>query len=74
MENSNPQLKIEDLRVTRDIINLAVKRGAFDASECVTVGSVYERINTFLNFVAAQEAEAAKTEKSTSVDTNNEGE
>lgn len=63
MENTtNPQLKIEDLKVLRQIINQAVTRGAFNAGECSTIGAVYDKLNVFLNFIDAQEAAKQQAE------------
>jgi hypothetical protein len=47
-----PELNINDLQNLRGIINVAVKRGAFEAAELTPVGTVYDRLNAFLNAVA----------------------
>jgi hypothetical protein len=47
-----PELSITDLQNLRGIINVAVKRGAFEAAELTPVGAVYDRLNAFLNAVA----------------------
>jgi len=63
MENTtNPQLKIEDLKVLKEIVNQAVSRGAFNASECTAIGAVYDKLNVFLNFIDAQEAAKQQAE------------
>jgi hypothetical protein len=44
---------------------MAVRRGAFSASEASGVGAAFDRLNAFLTAVAPQqkeEAESAKTE------------
>ena len=57
MENTTtPQLKIEDLKVLKEIVNQAVTRGAFNAGECTAIGAVYDKLNVFLNFIDTQEA------------------
>jgi hypothetical protein len=57
-EQSQPELNINDLQNIRAIIDTAVRRGAFSAAEASAVGSVFDRLNTFLNVVApAQPAE-----------------
>ena len=61
---TTPQLKIEDLKVLKEIVSLAVSRGAFNAGECTAIGAVYDKLNVFLNFIdtheaAKQQAEAA---------------
>ena len=63
MENTtNPQLKIEDLKVLKEIVNQAVSRGAFNAGECTAIGAVYDKLNVFLNFIDAQEAAKQQAE------------
>jgi len=49
-----PQLSVVDLQNVRSIIDLAVRRGAFSASEASSVGQVFDRLNGFLNSVAQQ--------------------
>lgn len=49
---SQPELTISDLTNLRSIVETAVRRGAFQASELSAVGSVYDRVNTFLNAVS----------------------
>jgi hypothetical protein len=47
-----PQLSITDLQNLRAIVDVAVKRGAFGASEVSAVGATFDRLNAFLNAVA----------------------
>lgn len=49
-----PQLSINDLQNLRSIVDMAVRRGAFGASEMSAVGAAYDRVNAFLNAVAPQ--------------------
>lgn len=49
------ELNITDLQNLRSVVDVAVKRGAFSASEASAVGSVYDKLNGFLNAVAAQQ-------------------
>jgi hypothetical protein len=56
------QLQINDLQGLGQIINLACKRGAFEAAEMETIGASYNKLNAFLGYVAAQ-ASQAKTEE-----------
>jgi hypothetical protein len=49
-----PQLSIQDLQNLRAVIDLAVRRGAFGASEVSSVGQVFDRLNAFLTAVAPQ--------------------
>lgn len=50
-----PQLNIQDLQNLRAIVDLAMRRGAFGASEATSVGQVFDRVNAFLNTVAPQD-------------------
>jgi hypothetical protein len=59
MENTNTQLTINDIALARDIIDAAVKRGAFGAAEAKQVGTLYEKIDQFIKDAVAQaEAES----------------
>jgi hypothetical protein len=58
--NASPQLSIQDLQNLRAIIDLAVRRGAFGASEVSSVGQVYDRLNTFLVAVAPQDNQSVQ--------------
>jgi hypothetical protein len=49
---AQPELNINDLQNIRAIIDTASRRGAFGANELSSVGSVFDRLNTFLNAVA----------------------
>lgn len=52
------QLQINDLQGLGQIINLACKRGAFEAGEMETIGKSYNKLNAFLGYVAAQASKA----------------
>lgn len=62
MENSTPQLTINDLATIRNIIDLAVTRGAFRANEVKTVGEIYERLDQFLTSLEQNMQESQDTE------------
>jgi hypothetical protein len=47
-----PQLTIVDLQNLRAIVDTASRRGAFGAAELSSVGTTFDRLNTFLNSVA----------------------
>jgi hypothetical protein len=53
MENTQ-QITIVDLDLLRNIVNLAVTRGAFNAAEAKQVGEIYEKLTNFLEAVVAQ--------------------
>jgi hypothetical protein len=62
MDNET-QLSITDLAVIKKSIELACSRGAFLAAEMQSVGTVYDRLNIFLDQVIRQaEAETAKSQ------------
>ena len=60
-ENAQPQpeLTVTDLANLRSIVDVAVRRGAFGASEVAGVGAVFEKLNNFLNAVTPPKAEDA---------------
>lgn len=60
-------ISLNDLQVLLNIVDLATQRGAFRGNELSQVGAVFDKLNTFLSFVAAQqeaqrEAEAVQEE------------
>jgi hypothetical protein len=59
---AQPELNIADLQNIRAVIDTAVRRGAFGAAEATAVGSVFDRLNTFLNAVAPAPAPAPAEE------------
>ena len=66
MENTQ-QITISDLEELRQLVDLACTRGAFRASEASAVGSVYEKLTTFLTAVVEQ-AQAQEAMKQVSPD------
>jgi len=48
------ELTIQDLAGLKTIIDVATQRGAFKANEMMSVGTIYNKLETFLNTVAAQ--------------------
>ena len=59
MENTNPNISIQDLATIRDLLDLACTRGAYRADEVRSVGEMYEKLTQFLKSVVEQ-AEAAQ--------------
>jgi hypothetical protein len=49
-------ISITDLVAIRNIMNMAAERGAFKAEEMLEVGTVYTKLNNFLEAVIAQAA------------------
>jgi len=52
------QLTIADLQGIAQVIDMAVRRGAFGASEVSEVGAIYSKLSGFLQIIAAQTKEA----------------
>jgi hypothetical protein len=62
-EQKVPELTVTDLQNIRAVIDVAATRGAFKAAEMAAVGSVFNKLDTFLAAVVpAQNAEQAKQE------------
>ena len=59
MEENNTQFTINDIALTRDVIDLACKRGAFSGAEAKQVGTLFEKLDQFIKAALAQ-AEAEK--------------
>lgn len=55
-------LSIADLQAIAQVIDAAVRRGAFGASEVTEVGAIYTKLTDFLQLIAEQQraAEAAE--------------
>lgn len=49
------ELTVQDLGNIKQIIDVASQRGAFKPNEMVTVGTAYNKLETFLNAVATQQ-------------------
>jgi hypothetical protein len=58
-EEGVQELNIQDLAAMRTLVDVASSRGAFRPGEMVTVGTLYNKLDSFLNEVQKQ-AEAAK--------------
>jgi hypothetical protein len=52
-----PELTITDLINCRTIIDVAVKRGTFSAGEVAGVGSIYNKLDTFIVAVTPAKTE-----------------
>jgi hypothetical protein len=53
---AGPDLNISDLMAVKNILEVAVGRGAFKATELEAVGKVFNKLNSFLDAVAKKEA------------------
>jgi len=61
-EEGVQELNIQDLAAMRTLIDVSSARGAYRPSEMVTVGTLYNKLDGFLNEVQKQ-AEAAKAQQ-----------
>jgi hypothetical protein len=52
---AGPELTVNDLNLLKGIIDVATQRGAFKPNEMVTIGTVYNKLETFLGAVAEQQ-------------------
>lgn len=52
-----PDLSVTDLLNIRAIVDVAASRGAFKAGEMTAVGTVYNKLDTFLKAVAPAPAQ-----------------
>lgn len=57
-----PAVTVNDLANVYAIIDLASKRGAFQAAELSAVGAVANKVKSFVDFVQAAQAEQAEAE------------
>jgi hypothetical protein len=53
-----PELTVTDLNNIRSVLDLAIRRGTFGGSEISSVGAVFDRLNAFLNAIAAPQDSA----------------
>ena len=51
-EGQGIELTIQDLAGLKTVIDVATQRGAFKANEMLTVGTVYNKLEGFLNAVS----------------------
>jgi len=54
-EQPGLDLTVNDLQALKAIIDVASQRGSFKPNEMVSVGQVYNKLEAFLNAVAAQQ-------------------
>jgi hypothetical protein len=59
-----PELTVADLNNLRSVLDIAVRRGAFQATELSSVGAVFDKLNAFVNALGNQQmTEKNKTDK-----------
>jgi len=49
-----PELTVNDLNNIKQVLEAAVRRGAFQAGELSSVGAAYDKLSTFLEAIASQ--------------------
>ena len=54
-QEQGPDLTVSDLNALKSIIDVASTRGAFKPNEMMTVGQVYNKLESFLAAVTAQQ-------------------
>ena len=52
--NNTTELSVSDLQALKTLVETAVRRGAFQANELTAVGTVYDRVNTFLGSISTK--------------------
>jgi hypothetical protein len=52
--NNTTELSVSDLQALKTLVETAVRRGAFQANELTAVGTVYDRVNTFLSSISTK--------------------
>ena len=55
------ELTVNDLSAIRQVLDLAGKRGAFATKEMAVVGQIYNKLDVFLQAVAATQAQNQET-------------
>jgi hypothetical protein len=61
-----PSMTIQDLQGLANIVDLASRRGAFQARDMEIVGALYNKLEGFLAYVAEQQKEATGADKNES--------
>ena len=58
------QLTLQDMSAIANVLDLASRRGAFHANEMSAVGNVFNKLNGFLQYVAATQAKEKADQES----------
>jgi len=67
-------ISLTDLQLLLNIVDLASKRGAFQGNELSQVGAIFDKLNSFLSYVADQQAANAEEEAEASEEESSEQE
>lgn len=57
-QSISTELSVTDLVNMKSILEVAVKRGAFNANELSGVGSVYDKLSKFLSMITTKQTSA----------------
>ncbi len=57
-QQQGADLSVQDLQALKTIIDVASSRGAFKPNEMVQIGQTYNKLDSFLAVVAAQQAQS----------------
>lgn len=60
--NVPESISLQDLQVLLQIVDLASSRGAFRGAELTQVGAIFDKLNSFLSFIAEQQKARAEAE------------
>ena len=55
-------ITVTDLIAIRNALNLAAERGAFKAEEMLDIGTIYSKLNSFLEAIVAQATQEQSTQ------------
>jgi hypothetical protein len=67
MENNQPTLDLNDLRILREIVSQCSQRGAFRAEEFTTIGNVYDKLTAFLEMSGSIKSDEPVCEDTTTI-------
>lgn len=56
-------ISLGDLQILLQIVDLASSRGAFRGAELTQVGAIFDKLNSFLSFIAEQQKAKAEAEE-----------
>lgn len=58
-----PTLDLQDLAMVLNLLNAAIKRGAYEPNELAKVGTTYDKLEAFLKYQAQVQAAQQAKEK-----------
>lgn len=60
--DDSPKISISELAIVANLIDLAVQRGAYTVKEIKQVGETYEKLASFVKYVAEQQAKERESQ------------